>query len=141
MILWGKQKGKQRFKCKSCGLLFTRQNKEVTFSNQFVWFRKWVLNRQTLSYISDESGYSIRTLKRLFARYLDRAPTLKFFPRERLNLLIDATYFSNDICLVIYRDNQVGVNVFLGFSVFLGFAKQLRRKPLLLFLDFMDDFK
>lgn len=107
MILWGKQNGKQRFKCKGCGLLFTRQNKEVSLSNQFVWFRKWVLNRQTLSYISDESGYSIRTLKRLFARYLDRAPTLKFFPRERLNLLIDATYFSNDICLVIYRDNQV----------------------------------
>ena len=28
-------------------------------------------------------------------------------PSERVNLLIDATYFSNDLCLVLYRDNAV----------------------------------
>ena len=88
-------------------MLFTRQNKSVSLSNQFIWFRKWVLHRQTLSYISKDSGYSVRTLKRLFSQYLANAPELKFYPRERLNLLIDATYFSNDICLIIYRDNQI----------------------------------
>ncbi len=88
-------------------MLFTRTNKSVALKNQFVWFRKWVLNRQTLNYLSDESGHSVRTLKRLFDLYLSQAPELKFYPSEKLNLLIDGTYFSNDICLIIYRDNQI----------------------------------
>lgn len=29
------------------------------------------------------------------------------YPKEKLNLLIDGTYFSNDICLIVYRDNQI----------------------------------
>jgi len=28
-------------------------------------------------------------------------------PSEKVNLLIDATYFSNDLCLVLYRDNGI----------------------------------
>ena len=28
-------------------------------------------------------------------------------PKEQLNLLIDGTYFSNDICLIVYRDNTI----------------------------------
>ena len=107
IIKWGKQNNKQRFKCKECGLLFTTQNKGVTLSNRFIWFQKWVLNRQTLTYLSKESSYSISTLKRLFEHYLSQSPSLKFYPQERLNLLIDGTYFSNDICLIVYRDSQI----------------------------------
>jgi hypothetical protein len=66
-----------------------------------------VLNRQTVDFLSKESGYSSRTLKRLFDHYLSKPPTLSYYPSERLNLLIDGTYFTNDICLVVYRDNQV----------------------------------
>ena len=29
------------------------------------------------------------------------------YPSEHLNLLIDGTYFSNDICLIVYRDNTI----------------------------------
>ena len=104
VIRWGKQNKKQRFKCKSCGLLFTRTNKVVKERNQFIWFKKWVLHRQTFDYLSSESGYSKRTLKTYFQNYLSKAPTLTLYPRERLNLLIDGTYFSNDICLIVYRD-------------------------------------
>lgn len=107
VIKWGKQNNKQRFKCKECGLLFTTQNKGVSFSNRFIWFQKWVLNRQTLAYLSKESKYSISTLKRLFEHYLNKSPQLKFYPQEQLNLLIDGTYFSNDICLIVYRDSQI----------------------------------
>ncbi|WP_445083360.1 IS1/IS1595 family N-terminal zinc-binding domain-containing protein, partial [Algoriphagus sp. oki45] len=35
---WGKQAGKQRYKCKNCGILFTGSNPSVARSNQFVWF-------------------------------------------------------------------------------------------------------
>ncbi len=107
VIRWGKQKGKQRFKCKDCELLFTRDNPGVKKSNRFIWFKKWVLHRQTLNYLSNESGYSIRTLKTFFHQYLKEAPELSFYPSEKLNLLIDGTYFSNDICLIVYRDNQI----------------------------------
>lgn len=107
VIKWGTQNNKQRFKCKKCGLLFTRQNKKVKESNQFIWFKKWVLHRQTIDYISNESGYSIRTLKTYFDKYLSQAPTLPIYPREKLNLLIDGTYFSKDICLIVYRDNTI----------------------------------
>lgn len=107
VIRWGKQNNKQRFKCKSCGLLFTYSNPGVKKSNQFIWFKKWVVHRQTLSYLSNESGYSVRTLKTFFHQYLKVAPELKFYPIEKLNLLVDGTYFSNDICLMVYRDNQI----------------------------------
>ena len=88
-------------------MLFTWSNQGVALNNQFIWFRKWILNRQTIQYLSNESGYSTRTLKRLFDRYLSKPPTLSFYPSEKLNLLIDGTYFSNDICLIVYRDNQI----------------------------------
>ena len=66
-----------------------------------------MLHRQTYNYLSDESGYSIRTLKTYFHQYLSKAPSLSLYPSEKLNLLIDGTYFSNDICLIVYRDNTI----------------------------------
>lgn len=107
VIKWGKQNNKQRFKCIPCNLLFTRSNQSVREKNQFIWFKKWVLNRQTFAYISNESGYSVRTLKNYFHRYLEKAPDLPIYPNEKLNLLIDGTYFSNDICLIVYRDATI----------------------------------
>lgn len=88
-------------------MLFTRRNQVVKEKNQFIWFKKWVLHRQTFAYLSSESGYSRRTLKTYFHNYLSKAPTLPLYPSERLNLLIDGTYFSNDICLIVYRDNTI----------------------------------
>jgi len=54
-----------------------------------------------------ESGYSVRTLKRYFGQYLQDSPTWTVYPSERVNLLIDGTYFNNDLCLVLYRDNTI----------------------------------
>lgn len=66
-----------------------------------------MLHRQTLTYLSGQSGYSVRTLKTLFHHYLKSPPVLSFYPKEKLNLLIDGTYFSNNICLIVYRDNEI----------------------------------
>ena len=66
-----------------------------------------MLHRQTFGYLSRESGYCIRTLKTYFHAYLSKAPSLPLYPKEKLNLLIDGTYFSNDICLIVYRDNSI----------------------------------
>ena len=107
MIKWGKQQGKQRFKCKTCGLLFTWRNESVKQSNRFVWFKKWVIGRLTLQQLSLESGYSTSTLKRYFHNYLIKPPQWSVYPSERVNLLIDGTYFNNNLCLIIYRDNNI----------------------------------
>jgi len=107
VIGWGIQNGKQRYRCKSCGILFTRINKGVTQSNRFVWFRQWILQKQTLETISANSGYSTRTLKRFFHEYLSSPPKLSVYPSEKVNLLIDGTYFGKDLCLIVYRDNTI----------------------------------
>jgi len=107
VIKWGTRNGKQRFKCNECGALNTRKNRGVSQSNRFVWFREWIVGKQTFSQLSTKSGYSERSLKRYFYEYLSNYPTWKIRPSEKVNLLIDGTYFSNKVCLVLYRDNNV----------------------------------
>ena len=66
-----------------------------------------VVGRHTLEQLTQLSGHSIRTLKRYFHCYLNEPPVLSVYPSERVNLLIDGTYFSQDLCLILYRDNTV----------------------------------
>lgn len=112
VIRWGFQQGKQRFKCKNCGLLFTRNKPEQSKRNRLVWFREWIVGKQTFEQISEKSGYSTRSLKRYFYDYLCDSPTWKISRSEKLNLLIDGTYFANKVCLVLYRGNNVKATVF-----------------------------
>ncbi|MHA7608562.1 hypothetical protein ACV0BM_017070 [Elizabethkingia meningoseptica] len=103
MICWGKQNGKRRFKCKNCGLYFTSENKSVSLKNKETWFKKWIVGKQTYDQISAESGYSVSTLQRYFNVMLSKAPKLSYSHNKEVYLLIDGTYFSNEICLVVYR--------------------------------------
>lgn len=115
-IKWGKQKEKQRFKCKECGIMFTAENKSVSKSNRFIWFKKWVIKRRTIDELVTESGYSERTLRRYFYEYLAKPPKLSVYPSKKVNLLIDGTYFNNKICLVLYRDNTIKFTQLYRFS-------------------------
>lgn len=72
-----------------------------------MWFEKWVIERCTLKQLSSRSGYSIRSLNRYFYQYLQEPPVLSVYPSERVNLLIDGTYFNDDLCLILYRDNTI----------------------------------
>ena len=107
VIKWGIRNGKQRIKCKECGALNTRKNQRVSQSNRFIWFREWIVGKQTFSQLVVKSGYSERSLKRYFYDYLQQYPTWKITPSEKVNLLIDGTYFANKVCLVLYRDNNI----------------------------------
>ena len=100
-IKWGKQKNKQRFKCKNCAILFTSENAAVKKANLFVWFKKWIISRGTIPDLVKESSYSEKTLRRLFSKYLSEPPKLSVYPSEKVNL------FSNGICLVLYRDATI----------------------------------
>jgi hypothetical protein len=115
-IKWGKQENKQRYKCKNCDILFTASNKSVSKLNKFIWFEKWVIGRRTIEDLAIESGYSSRSLKRYFDSYLSKPPQLSFYPSQKLNLLIDGTYFSNGICLVLYRDYTIKFTQLYRFS-------------------------
>ena len=101
-IKWERQQGKQRFKCKQCGLLFTRVNPSVGKRNRLVWFREWIVGKQTFAQLVAKSGYSERMLKRYFYGYLERYPTWRIRRSESVNLLVDGTYFANKVCLVLY---------------------------------------
>jgi hypothetical protein len=87
--------------------LATGRNAGVTSKNRFIWFEKWVKERCTLDQLASQSGYSSRSLKRFFHEYLRKPPSWKVYRSEKVNLLIDGTYFNNDLCLILYRDNTI----------------------------------
>lgn len=115
MIRWGKRGGKQRFRCKNCGVLFTRNDAGRRLSNRFVWFRKWVLERQTYKTLSRDSGLSTSTLQRLFYACLESSPEVKIITRSNVHLRLDATYFEQ-FCLVCYQDDEDGYTQLIRFT-------------------------
>jgi hypothetical protein len=115
-IRWGKRLGKQRYKCINCGILSTRFNTSVSRKNRESWFRQWIIGKQTFSQLVAQSGYSERTLKRYFYDYLSRYPQWQIVRKERVNLLLDGTYFANKLCLVLYRENNVKATLFYRLS-------------------------
>jgi hypothetical protein len=76
-----------------------------------VWFERWILGKQTLRQLSDQSGYSEKSLRRWFDDYLRHYPRWEIRRSEKLNLMIDGTFFANNICLVLYRDNNVKATI------------------------------
>lgn len=115
-IRWGRQAGKQRYKCKNCGILFTDARPEHRFLNQRVWFEKWIKERLTYRYLSKDSGHSILTLKRVFKYHLSNPPPFPIRQRKKAHLVIDGTYFSNEVCLVLYQDNDIKYTQLYRFS-------------------------
>lgn len=116
VIKWGKRGGHQRYKCKNCGSLFTFRRKDISKANRFVWFEWWILGKQTIEQISALSGYSTRQLSRWFDEYLEECPAWEVKFHERVNLLIDGTWFPNKLCLVLYRNETVKSTLFYRMS-------------------------
>jgi AraC-like DNA-binding protein len=115
VIGWGKRQGRQRFKCRNCGIFFTRNDPEQRLENRFVWFRKWILERQTFKTLSRDSGLSIDTLQRLFYTHLERSPTVNILKRNNVHLRMDATYFKN-FCMLCYQDHDDGYTQLIRFT-------------------------
>jgi AraC-like DNA-binding protein len=115
VIRWGFQNGKQRFRCKNCDILFTRNEPQQRTKNRFVWFKKWVLERQTYKTLSRDSGLSKDTLQRVFYEFLQQSPRIKILKRVNVHLQIDATYFSS-FCLLCYQDYDEGYTQLIRFT-------------------------
>ena len=107
----GKRNGYSRYFCKICGSYFTDRRPHISEKNMFVWFRRWVREKQSISQIAQESGHSERTLKKYFYKVLPTCPTWQIQKREKVNLLVDGTYFTNKVCLLLYRDNNIKMTI------------------------------
>ncbi len=115
VIRWGKQDGKQRFNCKNCGIFFTRNDSVQRLKNRFIWFKKWILERQTFKTLSRDSGLSIDTLQRTFYTFLRQSPKVKILKRINVHLRLDATYFKQ-FCTLCYQDHDDGYTQLIRFS-------------------------
>ena len=115
VIRWGKRLGRQRFRCRNCDVFFTRNRPGQRLKNRFVWFRKWILERQTFKTLSRDSGLSKDTLQRIFYAYLEKSPTVGIIHRTDVHLRVDATYFKK-FCLVCYQDHEDGYAQLIRFT-------------------------
>ena len=115
-IKWGTREGVQRFKCNECGTLFSARRKDISQSNRFCWFKKWVSGKMSMEEISVSSGYSTRQLHRWFDEFLDSSPSWSINTSQPIYLLIDGTYYSNDHCLIVYRAENLKRTLFYRFT-------------------------
>ncbi|MEJ7684355.1 MAG: transposase [Segetibacter sp.] len=115
VIRWGKQASKQRFKCKQCRLFFTANDSLQRINNRFIWFQKWVLERQTYKTLQRDSGLSKDTLQRSFYYFLAKAPLTPIIYHDNIHLRVDATYFKK-FCVVCYQDNIISYTQLFRFS-------------------------
>ena len=104
---WGWQNGKQRYRCADCYHNFIVINDGVRKANQFIWFYKWVMERQVYQYLVRDSAMSQSSLQRLFKFYLNSPPKNTVQSKGHVHLLIDGTYFENGLCLILYYDYDI----------------------------------
>lgn len=95
--------------------MFTQNRPEQRLKNRFIWFKKWILERQTYKTLTRDSGYSKDTLQRTFYAILEQAPKVKIIQRNNVNLPMDATYFEK-FCLVCYQDDYDGYTQLIRFT-------------------------
>jgi hypothetical protein len=79
----------QRYKCFSCGFRFQNKNRAKRFENK-IW-NEYVFKKQTLSELSHDYDYSIRSLQQKIKDHELIEPR-KLEPKEII-LVIDTTYF------------------------------------------------
>lgn len=95
--------------------MFTRNDTVQRIQNRFVWFRKWVLERQTYKTLQRDSNLSKDTLQKIFYYFLNRAPVTPIIHHDHIHLRVDATYFKK-FCVVCYQDDMISYTQLFRFS-------------------------
>lgn len=95
--------------------MFSRNNPFQRIHNRFVWFRKWVLERQTYKTLQRDSSLSKDTLQKTFYYLLNRAPITPIIHHDAIHLRVDATYFKK-FCVVCYQDDLISYAQLFRFS-------------------------
>ena len=87
--------------------MFQRDNDTVKDNNRFIWFQKWIMERQVYRFLVRDSGMSESTLQRHFKRFMAQAPEVAIKTKHKTHLLIDGSYFPNGLCLILYYDHDI----------------------------------
>lgn len=95
--------------------MFTRNDAAQRMENRFVWFRKWILERQTYQTLQRDSGLSKDTLQKVFYHFLNKAPLTPIIHHDNIYLRVDATYFKR-FCVVCYQDDTISYTQLFRFS-------------------------
>jgi hypothetical protein len=65
------------------------------------------MERQVYSTLIRDSKLSQSSIQRLFNEYLKSVPTIEIRSKSKVHLLIDGSYFSNGLCLILYFDHDI----------------------------------
>lgn len=65
------------------------------------------MERHVYKNLVRDSSMSQSTIQRLFSRLLKDAPLVPVRSKGKVHLLIDGSYFPNDLCLVLYYDHDL----------------------------------
>ena len=65
------------------------------------------MERQVYKTLIRDSGMSQSSIQRLFNKYLSSPPENIVRSKSNVHLLIDGTYFSNGLCLILYYDKDL----------------------------------
>lgn len=65
------------------------------------------MERHVYTNLSRDSLMSQSSIQRLFKSYLAKYPIVPIRSRDKVHLLIDGSYFSNGLCLILYYDYDI----------------------------------
>ncbi len=106
VIGWGKNRsGSQRFRCADCGISGSLKRQDLTRRNRWPWFKRWLYG-STVSAIAGLSRRSRETVRRSIGQFLDYRPSPRPAPNHSCHLVIDATWFKRNHCLLVYWDHD-----------------------------------
>lgn len=104
LINWGKYKGKQRYRCKYCGAVFTlhwKWNEKA--------YEEYCLRGYRYEDIAQKYGKSIRGVQKGFDRLKTRR-LCNIQDDQHVNLCLDGVYFGWSLCYIVLRAN--GKNIY-----------------------------
>ncbi len=97
--------GRQRWYCNRCKKSYSWHNYQITKCNQSIWFTKWITEGYSVRQLSEQSGHSPSTLKRIIQRNLLSWPPvfLQALNASR-HLIFDGTFLHRPVSIVTLMD-------------------------------------
>lgn len=107
VVSWGiNSSGSRRFRCLPCRKTFTWNQSINHQLNRLSWFQSW-LNGASISTITATGRKSSKTIKRVVRWFLKHPPQPNSKPNQKCHLIIDATWFKKNHCLLVYWDTDL----------------------------------
>lgn len=102
--------GKQRWICIECGRTFIWKNPSNALHRQQVWFKRWIIEGYTYRQISQQSGHSISTIRRIVKHWLNHPPEFVWDISSCRYFILDGTFIERRSGLFVAmnaKDNSV----------------------------------